>query len=380
MFARLLLKSFRGRDSRQLVAFLAVVIAAAVAAALLTITADIGAKINVELRAYGANLILVPDNIEANQTISVNRLMQYQWPAADDTLRGLAPVLYGIVSLFSDPAGTETKPVVAMGADLAAIRNVNPFWEIKPLVTQISDHEMLAGQAAARKLGLSVDRHATLRANATGTIDTFRIAGVISTGEGEDDQFILALAAMQRLLASPDRATLALASVQGGPAVVEKLANDISAKLPEIKAKPVRKIAESEGHVLRTITFLLTIVTAFTVVIATLCLGTTMTALIVERQREVGIMKAIGAETRHVAKLVAAELALIGSSGGIAGYWVGIFLAQVISKNVFNTYASLRLELLPAVLLLALGISLAAMIFPLRRAVQVAPATVLRGE
>jgi putative ABC transport system permease protein len=350
-----------------------------VAAALLAISADIGKKINVELRAYGANLIIVPDDIEASHTLSVDRLGQYSWPA-DDTLRGLAPVLYGIVRLVTDSASFESTPVLAMGADLASIKNVNPFWEIKPSLVRLSENEFLIGQAVARKLGLTINQTINLQANTTSASDTYRIAGIVSTGEREDDQFILPLTAMQKLFALPKQASLALASIQGGPAVVEKIAAEISQRLPGIKAKPLRKIAESEGQVLRTITFLMTIVTAFTVVIATLCLGTTMTALIVERQQEVGIMKAIGAENRHVAKLVVAELGLIGLSGGLAGYGIGILLAQVISKNVFETYVSLQLEVLPAVLVLAFGITIVAVTFPLRRAVQVAPAKVLHGE
>jgi putative ABC transport system permease protein len=247
-------------------------------------------------------------------------------------------------------------------------------------LVRLSDEEILAGQAAARKLGLNVGQPVRLHAPATGITAGFRLAGVVRTGENEDDQIILSLNALQRLLALPDRATLALASIQGGAAVVEKLAADISQALPEINAKPIRKIAASESHVLQTVTLLMTIVAAFTMIVATLCLGTTMTALIVEREQEVGIMKAIGAENRHVARLVAAELALLGLGGGLVGYWTGILFAQVISKSVFGAYASLRLEILPVVLFLALGISLAAAIFPLRHALQIEPAVVLRGE
>jgi putative ABC transport system permease protein len=185
---------------------------------------------------------------------------------------------------------------------------------------------------------------------------------------------------LQKMLNLPDRATLTLASLQGGPGVVENVVADISKKLSNITAKPIRKVAESEAHVLQTIILLMSIVTAFTVIVATLCLGATMTALIVERQQEVGIMKAIGAENRHVARLVAAELALLGLSGGLVGYWLGIIFAEVISKNVFNTYAALRLEILPIVLILSLGISLVAAIFPLRRALRVEPTVALRGE
>jgi putative ABC transport system permease protein len=380
MFARILLKSFRGRDSRLFVAFLAVVIATAVSAALLTIRADTGAKINVELRAYGANLALVPKEIGENRTISVSEVTEYHWPVSGDTMRGLAPVLYGIVNFLTGASSKAPLPLVALGTDLAAMKRVNSYWEIEPPLARLRDEEILAGQAAARKLGLFVGQPVRLRTPTTGIAASFHLAGIIRTGENEDDQFVLSLSALQRLQALPDRATLALASIQGGSAVVERLAADISQTLPGINAKPIRKIAESESHVLQTVTLLMTVVAAFTVVVAALCLGTTMTALIVEREQEVGIMKAIGAENRHIARLVAVELALLGLSGGLVGYWAGVFFAQVISKNVFDTYASLRLEILPVVLLLALGISLAAAIFPLRRALQIEPTIALRGE
>jgi len=380
MFARILLKSFRGRDSRQWVAFLAVVIAASVAATLLTIRADAGAKINVELRAYGANLVLTPATEREQQTFSVNEMMQLPWPISRDTLRGLVPVLYGVMSPVENSNVSTSRAVVALGTDLAAMRQVNSFWNIAPPVNELHENEILLGQAAARKLKLATGQPVQWRAAATGDTAGFRIVGIVSTGENEDDQIILNLATLQKMLRQPDRATLALVSVQGGPAVVEKLVADISRHTAEIQARPIRKIAGSEAHILRILTLLMSIVTAFTVVVATLCLGATMTALIVERQQEVGIMKAIGAENRHVARLVAAELTLLGLGGGLVGYWVGFFFAGVISKNVFNTYASLRLEILPMVLILALGISLAAAIFPLRRALRIEPIIVLRGE
>jgi len=378
MFARILLKSFRGRDSRQFVAFLSVVIAASVAATLLTIRADTGAKINVELRSYGANLLLTPAANE-QQTFSLAELKNYSWPASKDTLRGLAPVLYGVANFVSDSIEPPSA-VVALGTELDAMRKVNSFWQIAPPREQLDENEMLVGQAAARRFGLSLTAPVTLRTATTGAIENFRVVGIASTGENEDDQFILPLSTLQKMLNLPDRATLAWASIQGGPQVVERLVTDISGKLSNIKAKPVRKIAASEAHVLQTITLLMSIVTTFTVIVATLCLGATMTALIVERQQEIGIMKALGAENRHVARLVAAELTLLGLSGGLVGYWLGVIFAEVISKNVFNTYAALRLEILPVVLILALSISLIAAIFPLRRALQVEPTIALRGE
>ena len=120
MFSRILLKSLRNRDSRQWVAFLAVAVAASVAATLLTIRADTGAKINSELRAFGANLILNPATTSASKTFSVRAMQQLPWPVSRDTLRGLAPVLYGVLQHVSHDSST--RPLVALGTDLTVMR------------------------------------------------------------------------------------------------------------------------------------------------------------------------------------------------------------------------------------------------------------------
>ena len=60
MFARLLYESFRRQKRRKLLAGVAITLGVAVATAMIAVATDIGDKISRELRTYGANLLVTP--------------------------------------------------------------------------------------------------------------------------------------------------------------------------------------------------------------------------------------------------------------------------------------------------------------------------------
>ena len=91
-------------------------------------------------------------------------------------------------------------------------------------------------------------------------------------------------------------------------------------------------------------------------------------------------MKSIEAENKSIITLFLSEASIIGLLGGIIGFIIGIILSQFIGMSVFNTTISPRIEIIPLILLLSIGVALLASIIPVRRAVKVEPAIVLRGE
>src|SRR5579859_6311593 len=62
MFLRLLYQSFRRQQRRKLLAGIAVTLGVAVATAMIAVGVDVGDKINRELRSYGANIVVYPED------------------------------------------------------------------------------------------------------------------------------------------------------------------------------------------------------------------------------------------------------------------------------------------------------------------------------
>ena len=107
---------------------------------------------------------------------------------------------------------------------------------------------------------------------------------------------------------------------------------------------------------------------------------TTMTTSVIERRKEIGLMKSVGAENKRIGALFISEATIIGIIGGILGYTVGIILSQIIGLSVFGTSINPRIEILPIAIGISIGVTLLASTLPVRRAVKVEPAIVLRGE
>jgi putative ABC transport system permease protein len=70
---------------------------------------------------------------------------------------------------------------------------------------------------------------------------------------------------------------------------------------------------------------------AITLLVAAIGIANTMTMAILERTREIGVLKALGASNQDILKLFLGESAGIGLLGGIGGVLVGLVLGTVIN-------------------------------------------------
>ena len=153
----------------------------------------------------------------------------------------------------------------------------------------------------------------------------------------------------------------------------------IEETLSDVKAKPIRQIAETEGKLLHQNQVLFSLIAANAIGVSSLAVASTMTASVLQRRREIGLMKAIGADNTQVAAQLLAEAGILGLLGGFLGFPLGYLLVEFISYSVFAAPMSDPLAL-PITILVAVGISLAGSIVPMRKAMGIEPAVVLRGE
>ena len=111
---------------------------------------------------------------------------------------------------------------------------------------------------------------------------------------------------------------------------------------------------------------------------------------ILERRREIGIMKAIGASDGDVKKLFFAEAGAMGILGGIVGVAFGWAIGQVINlgTNIYLKRQSLPPEsfwavpwwLVAAAITFAFVVSLVSGLYPAGRAARLDPVQALRYE
>ena len=122
------------------------------------------------------------------------------------------------------------------------------------------------------------------------------------------------------------------------------------------------------------------IVAVIILTVTTLCVMTTLIAIVSERTREIGLMKAIGADDRDIARQFLAETLIMGVAGVAAGLVTGFLLAQLLGQAVFGSFISFRWIVIPMTLLPSVLAALLAAAMPVRMAVRVVPAQVLKED
>ncbi len=124
--------------------------------------------------------------------------------------------------------------------------------------------------------------------------------------------------------------------------------------------------------------------------VASIGIVNTLVMAILERRREIGIMKAIGASDGDVRKLFFAEAGAMGILGGIVGVGFGWAIGQIINfgTNIYLKSQSIPPEHFWAVpwwlavfaVVFAFGVSLVSGLYPAERAAKLDPVQALRYE
>jgi ABC-type antimicrobial peptide transport system permease subunit len=122
--------------------------------------------------------------------------------------------------------------------------------------------------------------------------------------------------------------------------------------------------------------------------VAAIGIANTMVMSVLERTREIGIMKAVGAAPRDIRTLFLAEAAYVGVFGGILGLGLGLAGGQLIDRiirelNPRTNPAPIFVvgpELAFGALALALAVALLAGFLPARRAMRMSALSALRYE
>ena len=161
---------------------------------------------------------------------------------------------------------------------------------------------------------------------------------------------------------------------------LENIVKMISSTDESLSPRIVKRVTQSQDLVLNKLQALIWIVTVIVLGIMMICVSTTMMAVVTERRKEIGLKKALGASNKSVIIDFLGEGILLGAFGGFLGVFLGYLFAQRVSVSVFARKVSFLWQFLPLTIIVSIIITIVACLIPVRKAVDVEPALVLRGE
>ncbi len=366
----MLRRSLVHRRARSLSALVAMTVSAAVATALLTLYADLDAKLHKEFRGFGANIVITAP---ANTPLRPNALETVKQAAGPDVLA--AEFAYAVATT------SQGAPVVVAGTDFAAVRRLDAWWQVDawPAETGRSSTastmpQALVGQRAANVIGDEKAVSLTFAGHAI----TLPIAGHLKTGGDEDSRIYMPLAAFVAWTAVAP--TVIELQVPGSTATIEATITRLKQDLPELQIQPVRQLVEGESKIVdrtHALMYGAVLLIALTVAVSVLA---TLSASVLERRRDFALMKALGGSQVQLMGMFLLEALALALAGVAAGFLVGSAAAWAISEGNFHTATLPHLSVLPLVLLLNLAIAAMAALFPLRVLRSLQPAALLKGE
>jgi putative ABC transport system permease protein len=379
LFIQLLFQSLTRRASKVALALIAVSVGTASAATLMNLTYDVESKMNRELRAYGANLIVIPKG-ESVSHIDEAQVKKLDHLPGTARIVGYTPFLYTTATVRHD---AQEEKVILAGVAFDRARQVSPYWNIQGgwVAARDEGRSLIGSQVAQRFLMNPGDRfQISVGESEERWVKELTVSGIVSTGEAEDGQVFVSLPLVQQAARLEGKVSMVELSVLGGFAEVEQLAEQIEHSLAGVQARPLRKIAVSEGQILGKVKWMMIVLTAIILAISALCVMTTMLSLVVERQKEIALMKALGARPGEIFSLFLSEASVLALIGGFAGYAIGVVCSNLIGQRLFNSAISPRLEAIPMIMAIALIVCWSAAYAPIKRALQIEPAVVLKGE
>lgn len=207
----------------------------------------------------------------------------------------------------------------------------------------------------------------------------YTVSGILDTGGDEEGYVFLSLDGMAALAGGSGSLDVMELSVSAAQDELERYASIIN-EGGAVAARLVKRVTRSETAVLSRLQALVFLVTAVVLLLTTICVSTTMMAVISESRKEIGLRKALGASDGGIRSEFIGEALLLGILGGASGALMGFAFAQLVSVNVFGSSITFQPMLLPVAVLVSMAVTCVSCLLPIKRAVAIDPALVLKGE
>lgn len=200
------------------------------------------------------------------------------------------------------------------------------------------------------------------------------------SGSVEDKQLIMNLGSAQYILDRPGEITIIDMSVDYLRGSEEALLSEIKEELPVAQVSSQRQETLRQDSLLNRLVRFGVSLSIIVLLVGILVISMTMSSSVRERTREIGIFRALGFRKAHIVKIILYEGLIVSIIGGIAGFILGVLLANYAIPIFFDYDLQIGFNfiLLFVSIIISIVIGLLSSIYPALKASRLDPAEALR--
>ncbi|MDR2797580.1 MAG: ABC transporter permease [Treponema sp.] len=279
------------------------------------------------------------------------QVYNFRNPAQIDSIAPLIGELEGIRGVWAEQHGLGVL-VGKQGKTGGTIRAIEPaFWEdpgskaylvtVAGEATIGSDQDVLLGEALARSLKVGVGdtiRIMTIRLSSEGRtiprMTPFTVRGIISSGYRELDALwcIIGYEAGNRILSPDLSSSYLMVKLQDPYRQADAMASFLRSLLgSEYSVYTWKELQQSQYRSYESTRQLLLFIMALIVLVAAVNVSSATSMLVIERQRDIGVLKSAGASPRATSGIFLWGSFLTGLTGAVIGIGAGLFLGSNIN-------------------------------------------------
>jgi len=383
--------SIRHRKLRSWLTLVGIIIGVAAIISLMTVSRSLESTIEGQFEQFGANRIIIsPKGFQGPGTSSEGLTIK-----DIETVEKISGFKYVVPGIF---VSTEVKYRKEVGFTLVSgipTKNSEEFFVDSGVKLQegrfIKEGDKFETVVGSRVMEDMFKNKLRLGSKIEIKGKEFKIVGVLKEiGNSQDDnQINIPLETSREIFDKPEDVDAIIAQVKSAndiPLLQEKIEKELERKRDDTNFQVVTatQILEQINQVLGIMQFVLVGIAAISLVVGAIGIMNSMYTSVIERIREIGIMKAIGARNSDILSIFLVESGLIGLVGGIFGVIVGSAMALIIGQFSKGAGFLLIVKIEPFViifgLLFALVVGILSGILPAYQASKLKPVDALRYE
>jgi len=403
------LANLKRRKGKALFLSLGIAIGIGTVVALLSLGTSIQEEVGAQLDRFGANILIVPQSNSLALDyggVSVPGVAFDVHQLKNEDIQRIREIPYHdrlaiIAPKVLSAADVDGQQALLAGVDFKQELKLRRWWRIIGQQPE-QEEDVLVGYEAARVLSIIKDPRTTAPAPPSqhgahqGRPDVqftlarnqlringreHHVAGVIGPTGGPEDRMVFgSLTHVQQLVGKPGQLNVIEVSALCKGCPVEDIVAQISGKLPHAKVSAVQQAVKARAEMVDRLTRFSAVVGVVVLVIGALMIFTTMMASVVERTKEIGVLRAIGFRRTHIINGLLLEVAIVSLIGGALGWAAGLGASWLALPYFSET--GLRPELHPALLLFAVSaamlLGMLSSIYPALRASKLDPSEAVR--